>query len=120
MKLTVLGPGCWGLTIAKLLNNNFDELCGKIYFRIALLRDDLQELDLAIENYQKSINYALKTKDLPVLASSYSNIASIYEEKDDLQNAIEFHKKSLKIDTIDKNFEGTARFVSKAIEIYCN
>ena len=28
MKLTVLGPGCWGLTIAKLLNNNFDEICG--------------------------------------------------------------------------------------------
>lgn len=26
MKLTVLGPGCWGLTIAKLLNNNFDEI----------------------------------------------------------------------------------------------
>ncbi len=27
MKLTVLGPGCWGLTLAKLLNNNFDEIC---------------------------------------------------------------------------------------------
>ena len=27
MKLTVLGPGCGGLTIAKLLNNNFDEIC---------------------------------------------------------------------------------------------
>lgn len=27
MKLTVLGPGCWGLTIAKLLNDNFDEIC---------------------------------------------------------------------------------------------
>lgn len=27
MKLTVLGPGCWGLTIAKLLNDKFDEVC---------------------------------------------------------------------------------------------
>ncbi len=27
MKLTVLGPGCWGLTIAKLLNDNFNEIC---------------------------------------------------------------------------------------------
>lgn len=26
MKLTVLGPGCWGLTLAWLLNNNFDEI----------------------------------------------------------------------------------------------
>lgn len=27
MKLTVLGPGCWGLTLAKLLTPNFDEVC---------------------------------------------------------------------------------------------
>jgi len=27
MKLTVLGPGCWGLTLARLLNNNFEEIC---------------------------------------------------------------------------------------------
>lgn len=26
MKLTVLGPGCWGLTLAWLLNNNFEEI----------------------------------------------------------------------------------------------
>lgn len=26
MKLTVLGPGCWGLTLARLLNDNFDEI----------------------------------------------------------------------------------------------
>lgn len=26
MKLTVLGPGCWGLTLAWLLTNNFDEV----------------------------------------------------------------------------------------------
>ncbi len=27
MKLTILGPGCWGLTLAWLLNNNFSEIC---------------------------------------------------------------------------------------------
>ncbi|MGN0193295.1 MAG: NAD(P)H-dependent glycerol-3-phosphate dehydrogenase [Candidatus Gastranaerophilaceae bacterium] len=27
MKLTVLGPGCWGLTLAKLLSPNFEEIC---------------------------------------------------------------------------------------------
>ena len=26
MKLTVLGPGCWGLTLAWLMNDNFDEI----------------------------------------------------------------------------------------------
>ena len=27
MKLTVLGPGCWGLTLAWLLTDNFDKVC---------------------------------------------------------------------------------------------
>ena len=27
MNLTVLGPGCWGLTLAKLLTPNFDRVC---------------------------------------------------------------------------------------------
>ena len=26
MKLTVLGPGCWGLTLAWLLNDNFEDI----------------------------------------------------------------------------------------------
>ena len=26
MKLTVLGPGCWGLTLAWLMNDNFEDI----------------------------------------------------------------------------------------------
>lgn len=39
MKLTVLGPGCWGLTLAWLLNENYDEVC--IWGRQQDLYDDL-------------------------------------------------------------------------------
>ncbi len=39
MKLTVLGPGCWGLTLAWLLTDNFDEVC--IWGRTSDLSDDL-------------------------------------------------------------------------------
>ena len=28
MKLAVLGLGCWGLVLTKLLTDNFDEVCG--------------------------------------------------------------------------------------------
>ena len=31
MKLTVLGAGCWGLTLAKLLTENFDEICEVVF-----------------------------------------------------------------------------------------
>ena len=27
MKLTILGAGCWGATLAWLLTDNFDEVC---------------------------------------------------------------------------------------------
>lgn len=39
MKLTVLGPGCWGLTLAWLLDANFDEVC--VWGRQQDLYDDL-------------------------------------------------------------------------------
>ena len=40
MKLTVLGPGCWGLTLAWLLTNNFDEVC--VWGRTADISEELK------------------------------------------------------------------------------
>jgi len=39
MKLTVLGPGCWGLTLAWLMNDNFDEIT--VWGREQDLNEDL-------------------------------------------------------------------------------
>jgi glycerol-3-phosphate dehydrogenase (NAD(P)+) len=39
MKLTVLGAGCWGLTLAWLLTNNFDEIT--VWGRAQDLSEDL-------------------------------------------------------------------------------
>ena len=41
MKLTVLGAGCWGLTLAWLLTNNFDEIT--VWGREQDISDDLRE-----------------------------------------------------------------------------
>ncbi len=40
MKLTVLGAGCWGATLAWLLNDNFDEVC--LWSRHQDLNDELK------------------------------------------------------------------------------
>ncbi len=40
MKLTILGPGCWGLTLAKLLNNNFEEIT--VWGRTEDISDELR------------------------------------------------------------------------------
>lgn len=41
MKLTVLGPGCWGLTLAWLLTNNFEEVC--VWGRTSDISDELRQ-----------------------------------------------------------------------------
>ena len=41
MKLTVLGAGCWGLTLAWLLTNNFDRIT--VWGREQDLSDDLMQ-----------------------------------------------------------------------------
>ena len=55
MKLTVLGPGCWGLTIAKLLNNNFDEICvwGRVSVITPMLKNE-KRIDITIKFQQFS------------------------------------------------------------------
>ena len=40
MKLTVLGAGCWGLTLTWLLTNNFDKVC--VWGREQDVSDDLK------------------------------------------------------------------------------
>ena len=50
MKLTVLGPGCWGLTLAWLLTNNFDEVT--VWGRESDISEDLAKSykDLALND----------------------------------------------------------------------
>ncbi|MCD7879669.1 MAG: NAD(P)-dependent glycerol-3-phosphate dehydrogenase [Candidatus Gastranaerophilales bacterium] len=41
MKLTILGPGCWGLTLAWLLNDNFEQVC--VWGRKEDITDELRK-----------------------------------------------------------------------------
>ena len=80
MKLTVLGAGCWGLTLAWLLTNNFDEIT--VWGRAQDLSEDLLnnkhaskpldvQLDAKIEVTSDLAN-AIKNADiiLSVIATS--------------------------------------------------
>ena len=56
MKLTVLGPGCWGLTIAKLLNDNFEDIC--VWGRSSDISDELRQYKRTT-NYEKDLTYCI-------------------------------------------------------------
>ena len=88
MKLTVLGPGCWGLTIAKLLNNNFDEIC--VWGREqdltpSLVNEKRLEKPLEIQLDKKveitsDLAYALKGAEIILLVVSTSGIRPVCEQ----------------------------------------
>ena len=88
MKLTVLGPGCWGLTIAKLLNNNFDEIC--VWGREqdltpSLVNEKRLEKPLEIQLDKKveitsDLAYTLKVAEIILLVVSTSGIRPVCEQ----------------------------------------
>ncbi len=88
MKLTVLGPGCWGLTIAKLMNNNFDDIF--VWGRNEdlspmLLNEKRIEKPLKIELDKKvqitsDLSLALKDADIILLVVATSGIREVCEK----------------------------------------
>ena len=88
MKLTVLGPGCWGLTIAKLLNNNFDEICvwgRKEDLTPTLVNEKRLEKPLEIQLDKKveitsDLEFALKDAEIILLVVSTGGIRPVCEQ----------------------------------------
>ena len=88
MKLTVLGPGCWGLTIAKLENNNFDKIC--VWGRNADITPELKEqkrivkpleiqLDKKVE-ITSDLKTAINNADIILLVVSTTGVRPVCEQ----------------------------------------
>lgn len=85
MKLTVLGLGCWGLVLTKLLTDNFDEITG--WSRQADLSEELLlnkkvskpfeiELDKKIQ-ITSNLKEAIKDSDIILLVVATSAIRDV-------------------------------------------
>ena len=88
MKLAVLGAGCWGCAIARLENNNFDEIV--IWGRDCDLSDELKnekklakpleiQLDKKVE-ITSDLRYALKDADIILLVVATSGVRNVSEQ----------------------------------------
>ena len=77
MKLTVIGAGCWGLTLAWLLTDNFDEVT--VWGRAADLNDDL------IINKHTSKPLEVQLQDKVVVTS---NLTSAIKDADIILNVV--------------------------------
>lgn len=88
MKLTVLGPGCWGLTLAWLLNNNFDEIV--IWGREQDLYEDLiknkhcsKPLEVQLQDkieITSNLKSAITGADIILLVVATSGIRPVCEQ----------------------------------------
>lgn len=87
MKLTVLGPGCWGLTLAWLLNDNFDEVV--VWGREQDLYEDLiknkhcsKPLEIQLQDkieISSNLSEAIKGADIILLVVATSGIRPVCE-----------------------------------------
>ena len=88
MKLTVLGPGCWGLTIAKMLNDNFDEIC--IWGRKEDITDELKQykrtsrpLEIQLDDKVEitdNLKYAIDNAEIVLLVVATSGIRPVCKQ----------------------------------------
>jgi tetratricopeptide (TPR) repeat protein len=93
------------------------ESTAKLYFRIAIIYDDLDDLENAKSYYQSNIKIT-DTKINPYLSASYANLASLYEDIEDTNNAIINYTKALETDRITGNYEGQYKTLSRLGSIY--
>lgn len=97
-------------------NNPDNILLSEIYFKTALLYDDGQNTEKALEYYQKSIDGIQNKKDSKenkFLSTCYANTGLIYAEKwsetgvqESFETSTENFKAALKIDTEEENQNG--------------
>jgi len=88
MKLTVLGPGCWGLTLAWLLSDNFEEVC--VWGREQDISEELKtqkkcSKPLKVQLQDKveitsDLKSALKDADIILLVIATSGIRSVCKQ----------------------------------------
>lgn len=88
MKLTVLGPGCWGLTLAWLLSNNFEEVC--VWGRKEDISEELRnekktsiplpvQLDKKVE-ITDNLKNAINNADIILLVVATSGIRNVCQQ----------------------------------------
>ncbi len=87
---------------AKSINDK--AFLSEAYFKYALILDDNNQIDNALNYYEKCTE--LNDPANTFISSAYTNIAEIYKERRDLSAAFKNYRLALKYDTEASNYEG--------------
>lgn len=80
-------------------------LAAKSYYRLAILYDENEDIEKAIEYYKKNYTLSGEHSENPYYSISLTNLASIYMEQGNYQEAGEFLKLALSYDTENNDLE---------------
>lgn len=92
------------------------EQSASISFKLALVYDDNNNVNKALEYYKKCAEYDNLEQNI-FLAESLANIAAIYQENNNFSNAKIYYLKSLEVDKFNKNFDGEYKTINKLANI---
>ena len=81
------------------------KLEAEISFKTALIYDDMQNFDKAIEFYIKNIETTKNTSQNKWLSQSYTNCGLIYAYQNDSKNAIKYLKLAIETDESEDNLQ---------------
>jgi len=115
---------CYTLALIKVnkeieqKNTDILEQKPALYFKTALIYDDIDNFDKALEFYQNTIKTNLDNNTTNYLSDAYANIATIYEELNKKNDAIDYYSRSLEVDKKLNNYEGQYKTLSIMGNIY--
>ncbi len=95
---------CYKLSLSLSLSKNKEIVC-RSYYKLALLYDENQKLDKALEYYQKNYLTSSYKKENKYYSISLTNSASILIEQKNYKKATECLKLALEFDTLNKDLE---------------
>ena len=88
----------------------------RAYFKYALILDDYNRTQAALDFYQKSVNAA--SDNCIYKSAAYTNIAEIIKESGNLKMASDYYKMALKTDITQSNYEGVYYICLKLAHLY--
>ena len=94
------------------------KILSELYFKYALLCDDKNDPNKAVEYYKKCINLDSNPKININLSAALSNLAELYDEAGSSDFAAKYYLESLRIDELTRNFNGIYISSMKLAELY--
>ena len=93
-----------------------DNYLAQAYFKYALILDDYNQTQAALDFYQKSVNIA--SENCIYKSAAYTNIAEIVKETGNLKMASDYYKMAFKTDIAQSNYEGVYYICLKLAHLY--